>query len=170
MTATTTLNGRQFRRISANFTRPADTTAYGAGDLVANSTTAASVVALSWATAGSRPFYIPRIRLQKSAASVTNAQFRVHLFDSAPTVATNGDNSAFASVVSGVAKWLGSFDGTMAASHADGAVVHCLPTGNYRRRDFIGDPGTLYGLIEALAAYTPASEEVFTATLVTEFD
>jgi hypothetical protein len=30
---------------SASFTRPADTTAYASGDLVANSTTAGSVVA-----------------------------------------------------------------------------------------------------------------------------
>lgn len=30
------------------FTRPADTTQYAAGDLIANSATAASVVPLSW--------------------------------------------------------------------------------------------------------------------------
>jgi len=170
MTATSTLNGRQFRRVSSNFTRPNDTSAYTAGDLVANSTTAASVVPLSWATTGSRPFYISRIRLQKTGAIVTNAQFRIHLYDAAPVVSTTGDNAAFASVVAGVAKWLGSFDGTMVASQSDGAAVNCLPTGNFLRRDYIGDPGTLYGLIEALAAYTPIAEEVFTATPVTEFD
>lgn len=170
MTATTTLNGRQFRRISSNFTRPSDTTQYTAGDLVANSTTAASVTPLSWATTGSRPFYIPRVRLQKSATSVTSASFRLHLFDSAPTVATTGDNGAIPTDVTAVTKWLGSFSGTMVASFADGAAVDLLPTPSFLTRNYIGDPGTLYGLLEATATYTPASAEVFTATVYFEFD
>lgn len=165
-----TLNGRQFRSISAAFTRPNDTTAYNAGDLVANNTAAASVAPMSWIRTGSRPFIVSRIRLHKSAASVTNAQFRVHLFSATPVISTNGDNAAFASVVAGSANWLGSFDGTMLATMNDGAVVNCLPTGPLLRRDYVGDPSTLYGLIEAVGAYTPAAQEVFTATLVTEFD
>jgi hypothetical protein len=165
-----TVNARQFRSISATFTRPNDTTAYGAADLVANSTTAASVVPLSWLTTGSRPFVISRILLRKSTASVTNAAFRIHIFSGLPTIATTGDNAAFATVVTGATTWLGSFDGTMAAAMADGAAVNCLPTGNYARRDCIGAPGTLYGLVEALGAYAPGAQEIFTITLFTEFD
>jgi len=170
MTVSTELNGRQFRRKSSNFTRPSDTTAYAVGDLIANSVTAASVTPLSWATTGSRPFYIPRIRLQKTGTSVTNASFRIHVYDSSPSVATTGDNGVFASVVTGNTKWLGAFDGTMLTAHADGCVVDCVPPTDFLRRTFIGDPGTLYGLIEAFAAYTPANAEVFTATMYFEFD
>lgn len=164
------INGRQFRSVSATFTRPNDTTPYGAGDLVANNTAAASVVPLSWLTAGSRPFVLSRIRLLKSGATITNAQFRIHLFRSAPVISTTGDNGVFASVVAGAANWLASFDGTMVAAMSDGAAVNCLPTGNTPRRDYVGDPTTLYGLLEAVGAYTPAAQEVFTATLVQEFD
>lgn len=167
---TTTANGRQYRRISSSFTRPSDITQYAVGDLVANSVTAASVTPLSWATTGSRPFFIPRIRLQKTKSDVTSAQFRIHLYTASPAVTTTGDNAAYGTDVAGNATWLGSFDGTMVAKHNDGTVVDCLPTQALRRLDYIGDPGTLYGLIEALATYTPASAEVFTATLVMEFD
>lgn len=165
-----TINGRQFRSISATFTRPTDTTAYGAGDLIANNTAAASVVPLSWAIPR-RPAIISRIRLLKSTAGLTNPSFRIHLFGAAPTFVTNGDNAAFATVVAtGAAEWLGSFDGVMVAACADGAAVNCLPTGNYLRRDYIGPLSTIYGLIEAVGAYAPGNAEVFTATLVTEFD
>jgi hypothetical protein len=82
--------------VSANFTRPADTTAYAAGDLVANSTTTGSVVPLAFTSAvreeGCR-FRIERIRLRKSGAVLTNASFRVYLFRASPTVSV-GDNGA----------------------------------------------------------------------------
>lgn len=152
---------------SVSFTRPSDTTAYAAGDLVANSTTAASVVPLTWNTSSpSGAFKIMGVRLLKTAASVTNAQFRVHLYSATPTIATAGDNSAFASNVSGNAGWLGSFDGTMVASHADGAAVVCLPTLQVPSR--VAEGAALFGLVVALAAYTPASAEVFTVVPIFE--
>jgi hypothetical protein len=165
----TTLNGRNYRSVSSATTRPADTTAYASGDLVANSTTAASVTPLSWATAGSRPFTIPYIKLQKSGTSTTNASFRIHIYKASPAVATTGDNGAYATDVANSADWLGSYDGTMVAAHSDGCVVKCVPTEGIIASDYIGDPGTLHGLIEVRGAYTPASGEVFTATMVMEF-
>jgi hypothetical protein len=80
---------------SASFTRPANTTAYADGDLVANSATAASVVPLTFTT--SRVVgqgTIARVRLYKSNPSATNANFTLHLFTSDPGVPTNGDNGA----------------------------------------------------------------------------
>jgi hypothetical protein len=163
-----------------SFTRPADTTAYAAGDLVANSVTAGSVVAMSWANVAPEAarqnsyssFYIPAVRLRKSTASVTNAQFRVHLFQATPTFVTNGDNSAIATVVAtGAANWLGSYNGTFVAAIADGAIVNCLPTENAaaQRLPFLMASGsTVYGIVEALAAYTPGNAEVFTVQLLVE--
>ena len=57
-----------------SFTRPANTTQYAANDLVANSTTAGSVVPLSFPTNQIRlQGIIRRVRLYKSAASATAA-------------------------------------------------------------------------------------------------
>lgn len=160
--------------LSTNFTRPNNATAYAAGDLVANNTAAASVAAMSWAAglpeAGGQPyasFYVAGVRLHKSAATLTNAQFRVHLYSATPTFTSSGDNGVYGTVVAtGNANWLGSFDGTMVALHADGASVICVPT------DGVIIPmrpgATAYGLIEVLAAYAPAAQEVFTAELVLE--
>lgn len=39
-----------------------------------------------------------------------------------------------------------------------------LPTGNFPRLEYIGDPGTLYGPIEALDAYTPPAQGGFSMT------
>jgi hypothetical protein len=77
----------------SGFTRPADTTAYAAGDLVANSTVAGSVVLDTVAVArnNDEAFTLLRCRLQKSGTTITNASFRVHVYSAAPTF-TNGDN------------------------------------------------------------------------------
>jgi hypothetical protein len=83
--------------VTASFTRPADTTAYASGDLVANSTTTGSVVPIELigaARADGEALRIERVRLRKSGASLTNAAFRVHLFRKPPTV-TTGDNGVF---------------------------------------------------------------------------
>lgn len=164
-----TLNGRGFRSITATFTRPADTTAYADGDLVANSTTAASVVPMEWTTPRA-PFQIPAIKLEKSTASVTGATFRLHVFvGTIPTIATTGDNGVFASVVSGKAVWFGAFEGTLLA-FADGAVGMLTPVSGVIRPDMITTTDTkLYALLEAKGAYTPGSAEVFVATLIQEF-
>jgi hypothetical protein len=83
-------------RASAQFNRPADTTAYADGDLIANSATAGSVAALTFTTSrivGQGT--ISRVRFYKSQNTATNAQFTLHLFLEEPDV-TNGDNGAFA--------------------------------------------------------------------------
>lgn len=154
-------------RISANFTRPADTTAYAAGDLVANSTSSGSVVPLSFTNAvrsAGDCVRIERVRIEKSGTSLTNASFRLHLFEASPTP-TVGDNGVFnnAGVLASnnVLNYVGAFPVTMTNSGSDGATgfgvpatgagVTCSPTSGT----------TLYGFLEATAAYTPANAEVF---------
>ncbi len=79
-----------------SFTRPADTSSYTSGDLVANSTTAASVVPLSWSIQGTGGSGIIRaVRFFKSSTTATAASFRVHLFVAAPPTPANGDNGAY---------------------------------------------------------------------------
>jgi hypothetical protein len=97
---------------SANFTRPADTTAYASGDLVANSTTVGSVVPMTFSpcTKGAgRSGQIRRVRISKTGTSITNTTVRVHLFSVLPTVSTNGDNGAI-TIATGAAGYLGQVD------------------------------------------------------------
>src|SRR6476646_2848263 len=89
----------QINNLSAGLTRPNDTTAYAAGDLVANATTAGAVVPLqielgNIAAVGHGMTRITRARLTKSGTSPTNANFRIHLYEAA-FVPQNGDNGAW---------------------------------------------------------------------------
>ncbi len=161
---------RSLRTIAASFIRPSDTTAYAAGDLVANSTTAASVVPLSWTPNKQRAgFWLKGVRLRIDKSDITNAQFRVHLYSAIPTFVTAGDNSAFSTVVAtGYASWLCSLDATFAMRDAAGAAGMALPGSAVILPQPFDADATIYGLVEALAAYTPKSASVITAELLAE--
>lgn len=148
--------------IEASFTRPANTTAYTDGDLVANHATAASVVALKFAvTAGQAGVLIRRARLRKSGTSNTNAAFRLHLFQGNPAP-TGGDNAALA--VSAIREYLGYIDFSTMAVWADGCVQHGVPAVG-SEICAVPNNGAFYGLLEAKGAYTPASAETFAVQL-----
>lgn len=149
---------------SASFTRPNDTTAYASGDLVANSTTAGSVVPLTLAVPEGKRLKIYRIGIGKTSTTVANASFRVHLFKDSPTVA-NGDNGAISASVSG---WLGSFDvdGT-APAMTGGSQAYSAPPAS-PTLVFLDNDCLVYALVEARAAYTPTANEVITVSLTGE--
>lgn len=160
------LAGGLTKIFSANFTRPADTTQYASGDLVANSTTAASVAALSFSVARitGGTGLIRRAKIVKSDADATGATFRLHFFDADPcsTAPTNGDNGALslsASVDEDM--YMGSIDIDLSALpdiFAGGNVGWGAPT---EGQEIAFNVDTVYCLIEARGTYTPASSEVF---------
>lgn len=152
----------QMGLVSAAVTRPADTVAYASGDIVANSTTAVSVVPLSFGDVRRGPGFaarIRRVRINKSGASVTNAAFRLHLFNVLPTV-TSGDNAAIV-IATGAAGYIGQLDITVGQTFTDGAQGAATTELNI-------NSSLLYGLLEARGAYTPVSAEVLTVTLEVE--
>lgn len=155
--------------VQATFTRPADTTAYASGDLVANSTTAGSVAMMTFTPSqlnSRRSGKIKGARLQKSAASVTNASFRLHLFAATKTF-TNGDNGAI--VANSSAGYIGAID--IDLSSGSSAVFGTPVTKDSASVDlpFRVNSNAIYGVLEARGAYTPASGEVFVADLRIEF-
>lgn len=151
---------------SASFTRPADTTQYSIGDLIANSTTAGSVTPMSFALGGNNNpgcTRITRFRISKSGTGVTTAQFRLHLYSALPTVA-NGDNGAWSS--SQAANYLGALDGPATLkAFTDGAADVGGATAGSEMMIRLNAGQTLFGLLANLNTYTPASAEVFTVTL-----
>ena len=158
--------GNNTVQVSANFSRPADTTQYAIGDLVANNVTAGSVTPLSLTgatrvAAGSA--ILRRLRLQKSGVSTTSAAFRVHLWRSSPT-SSAGDNAAFAT--NNAANYLGKVDITVDQSFSDGSVGFSdVSMGDIQFQ--LASGTAVYALLEARATYTPATGETF--TLIGEF-
>ncbi len=153
---------------ASTLTRPADTTAYANGDLVANSTTAASVTAFSFTAARGNdiPGTIRSCRLLKSTTGTTQPFFRVHIYNSNPVASApaGGDNAAFNPA--NKAGWLGALDVSTTTPHGDGYAGIGSPTYN---TGIIFTPAsgsqTLYALLEARGAYAPGNAEVFTLEL-----
>lgn len=156
----------QFISLSANFTRPANTTAYAATDLVANSTVAGNVVPKvindpRVQANGTHFNFLRRCILKHSQASVTSSNFKLWLLNAVPAI-TNGDNSVIAGPT--LAQIVDIID-----MDVDNLVTGAGAIGTaYFERGEIRLPSSFYFLIEANAAYTPASAEVFTAEFLLE--
>jgi hypothetical protein len=156
---------------TASFTRPANTTAYASGDLVANNATAGSVAPLTFTTVSRNAgdaVRIERARINTSNALLTNASFRLHLFEGTP-VPTVGDNGVFNAsgvlATSGIDGYVGSFAITLSNSGTTGSTGRGIPdVGNA----IIATPtsGTsIFGLLEVTAAYVPVSGATFTVSI-----
>lgn len=158
---------------AAQFTRPADTTAYASGDLVANSVTAGSVVPLSFTNASRQSGtggLILGARLKKSTTTTANTDFRLHLYSATVTVA-NGDNAAWSS--NGAANYMGSIDFATANTRAftDGAAnAAATASGPFGKAFKLSSGSTVFGLLEARAAYAPGNAETFIVSLEIQQD
>lgn len=155
--------------ITDSFVRPANTTAYTAGDLVANDVDAADVVPLKFSVArlGSGRGIVRRIILFKDDETTTAAAFNLHLFSESPAV-NNGDNGAFQPTT------VQNYLGTVAIDMSTGAVASAtdLAKGGAPAAEInfdlrvVGDrERRLYGLLEATGAYAPSASELFEVTL-----
>lgn len=171
------LVARRSTVVGASFVRPADTTAYASGDLVANSVTPAAVVPVT-ITAADEPGGSGRIRRCRFTTTKTGLAgtevFRIHLFKNDPSLAsgiTNGDNGVFAAGVKGIAGlWMGSFDVTMNQAFADGTKGIAVPNVGTVMNFDAAVTQNLFALVEARSAYTPASGETFTIALEVDQD
>jgi hypothetical protein len=148
-------------------TRPSDTAAYAAGDLVANSTTAGSVAAITLTVSdvNDAPVCIERIRIVTGLTSpITGVSFRIHLYQSNPTSSSGvvgGDNTAFNVK-------LGTIIGTMVGTfktYNDGSVAFCVPEDGARIITIpTSGAKTVFALLQTINIFTPASGSTFTLT------
>ena len=152
---------------TATFTRPNDTTAYAANDLVANSATAGSVTPMSFPVPHGlgKGVVLRQIKVQKSGTTPTNGNFHLRLYASSPTCA-NGDNGAWSTTLSG---YLGKAESVIVEAFTDGsATVDSMSEAADIHFVVSAGAPVIYGLLVADAAYTPAALEVFTITLYFE--
>lgn len=156
--------------VQATYTRIGGTTQYAANDIIADSATAGSVTALAFPlpTGNGRGMKILGWVLKKSAASVTNADIDVYLFNAQPT-STAADNEAW--IASNVmahnkgAAYVGKLDGGQMIGGSDAAQTTYMLSSPVC---FYAAYSVLYGVLVAQAAYTPAANEVFTVDLIIE--
>ncbi len=153
--------GYRLVQASANFTRPADTTAYAVGDAVTNSTSAPTVFEIDLGALGAvagQGLEIRKLSVVSSVKGATLPLFNVFL-SNATFTATN-DNAAL--------------DIADATQEADGSWFACdvqNSTASNARASYVNVASPmvlaaadtkLYGTIQAANAYTPASGEKLT--------
>jgi hypothetical protein len=150
------------RLTASEFTRPANTTQYTAGDSVG--ATAGTVHSFANAALSARTGTIHMVRLSKSDAGVTTATFRVWFYNASVTAIN--DNAAWTTLYADREKVVGYADLTMVSAGGSSAYAQVdanlefeLPTAANR---------TLYAVIQATGAYTPASAETFSLSITVE--
>lgn len=153
--------------LSVEMTRPSDTTAYIANDVVSDSTGATTLLdftPMMRVNAGTG--YLVGARLSTDKKSIT-PRFRVHLFNASnPTLAA--DNAAWKEVYADASKRLGYFDlpGMITAADTANSNVSRAMDFTLRIPLFAAAASQhVYAALETLDAFTPASAEKFTLTL-----
>jgi hypothetical protein len=142
--------------INNQITRPANTTAYTAGDVVNdNSTTTFAFANAARIAAGSGSVFGCRMIL--NSTTTANATFRLWLFNASPGALT--DNAAYSLTYAQRGSRIGYFD--LAAPIVGSDCVEIIGTsGQSIPMGFDLPSGTtLYGVLTATAAYVPTSGE-----------
>ena len=150
------------KTVSVSQTRPNDTTAYAALDVVGQGP-AANIVFSNIVADEGGAFVIfgARLRIDVAAVPAGMSNFRLHLYNAAPTAIA--DNAAYNLPAADRAKYLGYVE-----------ISGLLDIGDtlWAETDNINFTGklaaastTLYGILQTVAAYTPTASVVKTVTL-----
>lgn len=157
--------GGQKLAVQVTKTRPADTTAYAANDVVGDATvwTFATLARIS---AGSG--YVVKARLITDNNAVT-ARFRLHLF--ASSVVAIADNSPYTALWAQRADRLGYIDFAAMNTEGTGSTSASSLNATVRLPYVCGaNLRTIYGILETLDAFTPTSAQNFFIELTSEND
>jgi hypothetical protein len=152
---------------TSTLTLPSTTTAYAAGQLIANSATAGSVVVPSFSIANSGGgAAIPRLRLSTNDTTSTAwgaVNIQIDLWSAAPTF-TNGDRGAFLPAT-GTGAHLGAYTCTMSAEYGDGAYAECAPlVGNFSLPALASGTSIFWTMQAVSASGVTGASKVFTLT------
>ncbi|MEI6035068.1 MAG: hypothetical protein WCS65_12420 [Verrucomicrobiae bacterium] len=149
------MNPRYTSRVAV--TRPANDTAYAAGDVL-GAASASVIEFTNLAPVGGGPVLITHGALLAEVAAIPSGLgiVRLHLYSAAPTAIA--DNDAFDLPAGDRAKYLGSISLSLNATCDLGATV--FVEDDYLRKQIIASSSSIFGIAQTLAAYTPTSEAV----------
>jgi hypothetical protein len=156
--------------VNASFTRPADTTAYAAGDVVCNSTSAPVVVTFAnMAREAAKGGYITALQLLLGSVPTTYPDLELHLFDTSPTI--QNDNAAWAPTDSDMEKSIGliRLPSGLATPGGSNNLVYDIDA---LAKPFNCAAGatSLYGILVTRTAYTPGNAEKYAFRLHATLD
>jgi hypothetical protein len=152
--------------LATTITRPANTTAYTAKDAIADKTAAATILTFTNAAqAAGRGGYVVGATVMTDQTANT-AQFKLHLFHTAPGAVVVDNAAMTAPLWTDRASYVGSIIFAAAAQEGGaGAAFAQLTTGAEPQfpMPFVcaAADSNLYGMLETLDAFTPASAQNF---------
>lgn len=161
--------GGQAVSVNATYTRPSDTTAYTAKDAISNSTSSPAVLTFAgMGRVNAGTGYVVKGRLLTSQTTNT-ARYRLHLYKTSPT-ALNDNAACTAPLYADDAKWVGAIDFPAAQTEGSGGTAAWSIWNDRLHFKCDTSDTNLYGILEALDAFTPANAQTYTITLSAEID
>lgn len=155
--------------VSDDYTRPSNTTAYTAKDAVSDSTSAPTILTFADAVEsnGGSGFIVGARLVTDNVTSMT-PRLRLHLYHTAVT--PHNDNAAFTSLYANRTSRIGFID--FPALQTSGSGSDASYAVNFT--DVVpfvgGSTNDIFGLLETLDAFTPASGQKFYVELQIERD
>lgn len=148
---------------SVEFSRPANTTAYTALDVI-NGGSLMSFAGMARIAGGAG--YITKARLMTDLSTCT-AAMRLHLYHTAPTVIS--DNSPLASLYADKASRIGYLDFDAMGTEGSGSTAASSLNANARLAFICASSNTtIFGVLSTKDAFTPASAQNFYVELTAE--
>jgi hypothetical protein len=151
---------------SASKTRPNDTNAYDALDVINESASAGT----NWTFTGIAPsgggkIIIDQMTLEIDVAAIPSGMigFRLHLYSTAPTAIN--DNAAFSVATGDRTKYLGFIETPTPLDLGATLWAETEGQGFPVRKQVVAASDTLYGMLQTLGAFTPTAQVVKTVTL-----
>lgn len=161
----TVVTGRAYSS-TVSLTRPNDTNAYTANDVIGTAT--GSTAALAFASIGPShvaEFMVTTVELEIDITAVPSGMtsFRLYLYSVTPPSAL-GDNAAWDLPSGDRASFLGYVD--LGTPVDLGSTLYVQSTGVNRQFSMPGNiGGILYGYLVTIGGYTPAAQSVFKVTI-----
>jgi len=149
---------------SAAITRPDNTTAYTANDVVSTTSTQNITFSdVSYIQGNHIMLMDATLRIDLTAVPSGMIGFKLYLYDSAPTAIA--DNAAYDWIAADKSKLLTYITFSVPEKVGSTGILWTELNGINRRLKLASSSNTLYGVLQTLGGYTPASETVHTITL-----
>lgn len=159
----------QMVSIATEVTRPADTTAYAALDVVSDSTSAPTVITFTnVARVNNGNGYVVKARLMSDQTTLTS-RLRLHLFHTAPTAIN--DNSPYTLLYANRANRIGYCDFPAVATEGTGSTAASANIADLRIAFVCAAADrNIYAFLETRDAFTPASGQKFYLELTADLN
>lgn len=155
-------------KVGYSFTRPANTTAYTAKDVVSNATSSATIMSFTnLSRAKGKGGYIVRAKIETDQKTCV-ARFRLHLWDT--SVTAKNDNDPFDFLNANASTRIGWIDFGACATEDATTSTGAVSVRDDLRLKYQTASGsrTIYGILETLDAFTPANGQSFRVDLWAE--